>query len=44
MRANYRRSSLRPKADKKVIAIQYMRGYGYDGTAMDDTGSEELVD
>ena len=21
-----------------------MRGYGYDGTAMDDTGSKELVD
>ena len=41
---NYRRSSLRSKADKKGIVIQYMRGYGYDGTVMDDTGSEELVD
>ena len=29
---------------KKGIVIQYMRGIGYDGTAMDDTGSKELVD
>ena len=26
------------------IAIQYMTGYGYERTTMDDTGSKELVD
>ena len=36
--------SYRSKADNKVIVIQYMRGYGYDGTAMHDTDSKELVD
>ena len=44
MRPNYRGRSYRSKADKKVIVIQYMRVYGYDGTAMHDTDSKELVD
>ena len=44
MRPYYKGSSKRSKADKKSIAIQDMRWYGYDWTAMDDTGSKELVD
>ena len=42
MTLDCRGRSYRSKADKKGIVIQYMRGYGYDGTAMDDTGSKEL--
>ena len=29
---------------EKGIAIQSLRGHGYDGTAMDDNGSKELAD
>ena len=28
---------------EQSIAIQHIIGYEYDGTAMDDTGSKELV-
>ena len=29
---------------KRLIAIQSLRGHGYDGTAMVDNGSKELLD
>jgi len=35
--------SWRWKADKKGIAIQNMRGYVYDGTAMDDTVQNKYI-
>ena len=31
-------------SNEKGIAIQSLRGHGYDGPAMDDNGSKELVD
>ena len=30
--------------NEKSIPIQNLRGQGYEGTAMDDNGSKELVD
>ena len=32
------------KLTKGYTTIQYTRGYGYDGTAMVETGSKELID
>ena len=31
-------------SNEKGIAIQSLRGHGYDGTAMVDNGSKELLD